>query len=166
MENSLIERLRTRKGFTLIELLIVIVIIGILAVGLVPKVIDAPKKARDTVRKKDLDSIKVAMESYYADTTKYPACAGGNACAVDSLASFASYFQGGVIPKDPSQKNPDGSALSYTYTPFTGCYVLIAKLESTTGGNANNGTSANSCSMVSGLTPGSGAYQYVAGGSF
>lgn len=148
----------------MIELLIVIVIIGILSVGLVPKVLDAPKKARDTVRKTDLNNIKLALESYYVDKNSYPSCTGASPCGVETLKDFDSYFQGTKIPVDPSQK-VDGKPLSYTYVPFTGCYVLIAKLESN-GGNAKNGVSASSCKGVQDFTAGSGDFFYLAGGTY
>ncbi len=119
---------RLRKGFTLIELLIVIVIIGILAVGLVPKVIDAPKKARDTVRKTDLNAIKIAVESWYSDKTTYPAT------AEFTDAKMGSYFQGGTkIPVDPSQK-------SYMYKLIGTCYAIGADMESASAGNVTGAT--------------------------
>lgn len=164
MENSLLERLRTRKGFTLIELLIVIVIIGILAVGLVPKVIDAPKKARDTVRKKDLDSIKIAVESYYADKNTYPA-------AID-ITTLGSYFQGNKVPTDPSKKDASSNPVPYLYSKdnvsaagATKCYVIGTQLESTTGGNSTEATAGGvKCDAV--LAPANSAYYFTIGGNY
>lgn len=150
---------RLRKGFTLIELLIVIVIIGILAVGLVPKVIDAPKKARDTVRKTDLNQIKIAVESYYSDKGSYPAN------ILD--ATLGSYFQGGKSPVDPSgvaysySKDNADSAAKYK------CYILGVQTESGQGGNsaavlANIGTMK--CDAT--LKAGDGNLYYVIGSNY
>lgn len=46
-----------KKTFTLIEMLIVIVIIGILAAALVPRLQSVQSRARDTKRKADLHAI-------------------------------------------------------------------------------------------------------------
>lgn len=70
---QLLSRLRDRQGFTLIELLIVIVIVGILAVLIIPSLISGPARARDSERKADLRTIKASLESYYNDNNAYPA---------------------------------------------------------------------------------------------
>ncbi len=70
---QLFSRLRGNQGFTLIELLIVIVIVGILAVLIVPSLLSGPARARDSQRKSDLRKIKASLESYYNDNNAYPA---------------------------------------------------------------------------------------------
>jgi len=54
-----------RRGFTLIELLVVVAIIGILATVIVVNLSSAQGKARDAVRKNDLNTISQAMQLYY-----------------------------------------------------------------------------------------------------
>lgn len=61
-----------KKTFTLIEMLIVIVIIGILASALVPRLQDMQARARDSKRKIDLKSIHDAVMVYFADNGQYP----------------------------------------------------------------------------------------------
>lgn len=60
------------KTFTLIEMLIVIVIIGILAAALVPRLQSVQGRARDTKRKVDLRNIATALEVYRIDNNAYP----------------------------------------------------------------------------------------------
>lgn len=60
------------KWFTLIELLIVIVIVGVLAVALIPRLTGAQARARDTARIADLRQVQNAIALYYADNWKYP----------------------------------------------------------------------------------------------
>jgi prepilin-type N-terminal cleavage/methylation domain-containing protein len=55
------------KAFTLVEMLIVIVIIGILASALIPKLQGMQGKARDTARKADLNQLGTAFAVYQAD---------------------------------------------------------------------------------------------------
>lgn len=61
-----------KKAFTLIEMLIVIVIIGILATALIPRLQSVQARARDTKRKTDLRNIYNANEIYFIDNGAYP----------------------------------------------------------------------------------------------
>ena len=76
------------KAFTLIEMLIVIVIIGILAAALVPRLQSIQWRARDTQRKTDLRTIYNANEIYFVDNGNY---ARSNACAynINGCHSFS-----------------------------------------------------------------------------
>lgn len=60
------------SSFTLIELLIVIVIIGILATALIPRIIGAQASARDTTRIMQIRQVQSALAAYYADHKEYP----------------------------------------------------------------------------------------------
>ncbi len=63
--------MRNKKGFTLVEMLIVIVIIGILAATILPKLMGAQDRARDTGRKADLNQLHSAMQLYKIDNMSY-----------------------------------------------------------------------------------------------
>ncbi len=56
-----------KRWFTLIEMLIVIVIIGILAWALIPRIGSARDKANDTAREANVRSLATAMVSYVMD---------------------------------------------------------------------------------------------------
>ena len=82
----------SRSSFTLIEMLIVIVIIGILAAALVPRLQAIQWRARDSERKVDLRTIYTAAQVYYTDVGDFPAAHGlSGACAVDAVCSTLSY---------------------------------------------------------------------------
>jgi prepilin-type N-terminal cleavage/methylation domain-containing protein len=65
-----------QKGFTIVELLIVIVVIGILAALVLNTFSGVQRRARDTERQTDINSIATQLEVYYNDNTGYPILTG------------------------------------------------------------------------------------------
>jgi prepilin-type N-terminal cleavage/methylation domain-containing protein len=63
---------KSQKGFTIVELLIVIVVIGILAALVLNTFSGVQKRARDTQRQTDVNSISTQLEVYYNDNGGYP----------------------------------------------------------------------------------------------
>ena len=74
-------------GFTLIELLVVISIIGILSSFAMVSLNSARNKARDALRKADMTQMRTAINLYYDENGKYPACGSYDGNAVDFGAS-------------------------------------------------------------------------------
>lgn len=62
----------SRSSFTLIEMLIVVVIIGILATALIPRLQGAQERSRDLTRKADMNTLRNSLEVYMTDNTLYP----------------------------------------------------------------------------------------------
>jgi general secretion pathway protein G len=59
-------------GFTLLEVMVVVVILGILAALVVPKIISRPDEARMIAAKQDLASLMQALKLYRLDNQRYP----------------------------------------------------------------------------------------------
>ena len=62
-----------RRAFTLVEILLVVVIIGILAALVIPKIAGSGERARQTAARTDINSgIKSALGQYEVDNGFYP----------------------------------------------------------------------------------------------
>jgi len=61
-----------RRGFTLIELLIVIVVIAILALIVIPRVMGAIRKSRESTLRENLHHLRTAITHFSSDTGLYP----------------------------------------------------------------------------------------------
>jgi len=60
------------RGFTLIEVMIVIVILGVLAALVVPKVMGRPDEARVVAARQDVAALMQALKLYKLDNRRYP----------------------------------------------------------------------------------------------
>jgi len=103
-----------QKGFTLIELMVVIVILGILAGVVVPRIMDNPDKARVAKAKHDITALEGALDVYRLDNFIYPTTDQG----LESLVSQpggdpapANWKAGGYIKK--LKKDPWGHDYLY-----------------------------------------------------
>lgn len=74
MKNILMRKQQLAKmaGFTLIEIMVVVVIIGILAMVVVPSIMSRPDEARITRARQDVGTIVQALDLYRLDNGYYP----------------------------------------------------------------------------------------------
>lgn len=88
-------KLNMKKAFTLVEMLIVIVIIGILAAALIPRLTGVQSRARDVARTADIQQISTALTTYQLDNGYYPTTGGGaiNSAGVTAIPQ-ATWFDG------------------------------------------------------------------------
>lgn len=64
--------MKKQFGFTLIEVMVVVVILGILAAIVVPKIMSRPEQARMVKVKQDILAIQSALDLYKLDSGRYP----------------------------------------------------------------------------------------------
>lgn len=94
-----------QRGFSLIEIMVVVVILGILAALVVPKIMNRPDEARKVKAKQDVMAIQNALELYKLDNGFYPSTEQGLNALVSkpttspSPQNWTHYLQS--LPKDP-----------------------------------------------------------------
>ncbi|OFZ97379.1 MAG: type II secretion system protein GspG [Betaproteobacteria bacterium RIFCSPLOWO2_02_67_12] len=99
--------LRAQRGFTLLEVMVVVVILGILAALVVPKIVGRPDEARVIAAKQDIASLQQALKLYRLDNQRYPTTEQGLQALVTKPATAPTppnWKSGGYIerlPKDP-----------------------------------------------------------------
>jgi len=115
------------RAFTLIEMLVVMAIIGILVTISAFALQGARSGARDSRRKADIETIRVALELYRADCNGYPSSVsfGGSLKGNDSVPGCgAANVYLPQVPQDP--QNP---TKTYTYAQSGNGYSVCASLE-------------------------------------
>jgi general secretion pathway protein G len=103
---------QTRAGFTLVEVMVVVVILGILAVLIVPRVLGRTDEARVAAAKHDIAAIMQSLKLYHLDNGRFPTNDQG-------LQALVSRPQSGPAPTnwkpylDKVPKDPWGNAYQY-----------------------------------------------------
>lgn len=92
------------SGFTLVEVLVVVVILGILAAVVVPRVMNRPDDARAVRAAQDVAAIVSALNMYRLDNYAYPSSEQGLMALVTKPLDAQGWRAGGYLanlPKDP-----------------------------------------------------------------
>lgn len=100
---------RGGRGFTLIELMVVIVILGILAGLIIPRIMGRPDEARQTKARIMIEGIETALKLYRLDNGLYPTTEQGLRALVEASTiqpvprnwREGGYLEKGKVPKDP-----------------------------------------------------------------
>lgn len=106
-------RLKPDSGFTLIELIVVIVILGLLAGLVVPRLFKHVGQAKIATAKAQIAAFQTALGAYKLDTGKFPTTEQGLA-ALRAAPPDARNWNGPYLPKDVPL-DPWGNAYVYKY---------------------------------------------------
>ncbi|CDG85662.1 type II secretion system major pseudopilin GspG [Janthinobacterium agaricidamnosum] len=105
---------RRARGFTLIEIMVVVVIMGILASLVVPKLIARTGESKVAAAKVDISTVMQALKLYKLDNQRYPTTEQGlQALIVKPTSGPAAngWKEGGYLEKMP--KDPWGNPYQY-----------------------------------------------------
>jgi general secretion pathway protein G len=92
-------------GFTLVEVMVVVIILGVLAALIVPRVIGRTDEARAVAARQDVAAIMQALKLYRLDNGRYPSSEQGLQALVSKPtleplpSNWKSYLD--RLPKDP-----------------------------------------------------------------
>lgn len=138
MKDKLLQKIFRSAGFTLLELLIVMIIIGLLAALIGPKMIGRVGESRQTVAKQQIEGFGSALEMYKLDTTKYPTQEQGLEALV-SEPQGVSNWKGPYLKKKFIPKDPWGNDYVYTYPGANGDYDIVSYgADGNTGGDGED----------------------------
>jgi len=88
-----------QKGFTLIEIMVVVVIIGLMATLVLPRVLGRQEQAFVTKAQSDIQALSSALKLYRLDKFHYPSTSEGLEVLVAGGARGGAYID--RLPKDP-----------------------------------------------------------------
>lgn len=103
-------RVSSNAGFTLIEIMVVVLILGLLAALVVPKIVGRTDDARVTKAKSDIKAIESALNLFKIDNGFYPSSAEGLAALVQA-------------PPRAKKWNPDGYLEKMPVDPWQNPYI-------------------------------------------
>ncbi len=107
---------RSCRGFTLIEIMVVVVILGILAAIVVPRLLSRPDEAKVTKAKVDMKSIEESLGLFKLDNGFYPSTEQG-------LKALVNKPETGRIP---AKYSVDGYLKKVPVDPWNKPYLYIS----------------------------------------
>ncbi len=116
-----------RRGFTLVELMVVMAIVALLLALALPRYFGHLEKARETVLRQDLATMRDAIDKYHGDRGRYP----------DSLQELAAARYLRAVPVDPLTERNDTWQL---VVPADGEAGAVYDVKSGAPGAARDGT--------------------------
>lgn len=116
-----------QAGFTLIEIMVVVVILGILAAIVVPRLTDQPERARVAKAQQDIRAVESALQLYKLDNFYYPSTQQGLEALVTKPGGdppARNWKAGGYLTRMP--KDPWGNPYQYLQPGLKGDYDLFS----------------------------------------
>ncbi len=128
---------RGERGFTLIEILVVMIIIGMLAALVGPRIMGRIAPAKQQAAKTQIGLFETALDTFRLDVGRYPTTEEGLK-ALREKPSSAENWQGPYLPKE-IPVDPWGKPYVYKCPGDNGDFdILSYGLDGTEGGEGDN----------------------------
>jgi general secretion pathway protein G len=128
-ENNMSVKRIGHQGFTLIELMVVLVILGVLASLIVPRIMGRPEEARRIKARVDIQSLETALKLYNLDNGVYPSTEQGLQALVELPSAGVlpkNWRDGGYLEKGKVPEDPWGNEYIYLSPGSHGDFDLIS----------------------------------------
>ncbi|MBW2175520.1 MAG: type II secretion system major pseudopilin GspG [Deltaproteobacteria bacterium] len=129
MKSSVYGKQNGIHGFTLIELMVVIVILGILAGLIVPRIMGRPEEAKQLKAKLTIESLETSLRLYKLDTGSYPTTEQGLQALIerpDTGNVPKGYRDGGYLEKGRVPRDPWENEFVYLSPGVNGEYDIVS----------------------------------------
>jgi general secretion pathway protein G len=128
IRNRVFRKAASQGGFTLIEIMVIIIILGILAMYVAPKLMGRPDEAKQVRAKMDIAALETALKLYKLDNGIYPSTEQGLIALVQRPESGTiprKWRQGGYLEKSKVPKDPWGNEYVYLCPGLKGDFDII-----------------------------------------
>ncbi|MFZ2808091.1 MAG: type II secretion system major pseudopilin GspG [Desulfosalsimonadaceae bacterium] len=123
-EMDKMERIKRNGGFTLIELLIVMIILGLLAALVAPRMFSKVGTSKQKAAKTQMSLFETALDTYRLDVGKYPTAELGLS-ALREKPGDTDNWDGPYLPKE-IPADPWGQPYVYVYPGEHGDYDIMS----------------------------------------
>ncbi len=147
MVTALQKSLVRKEGFTLIELLVVILILGLLAGIVGPKLFGHTEEAKQTKARVQIENLGSALKMYKIDNGKYPSTEQGLEALVTLPQSGdipKKWKKGGYLAKKAIPKDPWGNEYVYLSPGVHDDFDIVSYGEDGTPGGEDSNRDINS----------------------
>ena len=134
------------QGFTLIEIMVVIVILGILAGLIVPRIVSRPEEARRTKAALQIRSLESALKLYKLDNGVYPETEQGLEALINKPETGTipkNWREGGYLESSKAPKDPWDNPFIYIMPGQHGDFDLSSYGRDGEKGGEGDGTDIN-----------------------
>ncbi|MFZ0611538.1 MAG: type II secretion system major pseudopilin GspG [Desulfobacterales bacterium] len=115
------------RGFSLIELMVVVIILGILAMYIGPKLMGRTEQAKEVQTRVQIEGLETALKLYKLDNGTYPTTEQGLQALVERPETdnaSQKWRRGGYLEKGKVPKDPWGNEFIYLSPGIQGDYDI------------------------------------------